>query len=131
MEYWETLHKNIACSGKLIVQPDGEVAPEASCTSYNAGLKKGEAELKLADAIEAYEAGEGGKPPGFEDYKLKLSEEARERPEVPFPSSLPLHASSLKGEGSDPAAAGTEQREEGSVEDAVDNAHDTEAKDEI
>ena len=40
MEYWPTLHKNIACSGKLIIQPDGKVAPEASCKSYNAALKE-------------------------------------------------------------------------------------------
>lgn len=39
-EYWPTLRRNIECSGKLIVQPDGEVAREASCTSYNAALKE-------------------------------------------------------------------------------------------
>ena len=46
MEYWDILHQNIACSGKLIVQPDGKVAPEASCKSYNAALKEGEKALR-------------------------------------------------------------------------------------
>ena len=51
MEYWPTLHTNIACSGKLIVQPDGQVAPEASCKSYNAALQKmGGVEGKDGDA---------------------------------------------------------------------------------
>ena len=34
MEYWPTLQQNIVCSGKLIVQPDGNVAPEATCSTF-------------------------------------------------------------------------------------------------
>ena len=48
MEYWRTLHSTIACSGKLIVQPDGEVAKPAPCDSYNAALKEGEKVLQNA-----------------------------------------------------------------------------------
>jgi len=35
MEYWDALKTNIECSGKLLVRPDGEIAPPARCTSYN------------------------------------------------------------------------------------------------
>ena len=55
-EYWPTLHENIACSGKLIVQPDGEVAPEASCNSYNDALKQGEQMLRDEAQKEVLEA---------------------------------------------------------------------------
>ena len=51
IDYWPTIKENIECSGKLIVQPDGEVAPEALCTSYNAGLKEGE--IKFKEELEA------------------------------------------------------------------------------
>jgi hypothetical protein len=86
-EYWPTLHENIACSGKLIVRPDGEVAPEASCNSYNDALKQGEqalrdeAQKEILEALTEHAVG-----------KLEVDQlqESLKRIGVPLPAALSL-----------------------------------------
>lgn len=49
MEYWPELQKNIACSGKMIMRPDGTMSDPFLCDSYNAALKKYKQEMEQED----------------------------------------------------------------------------------
>jgi hypothetical protein len=54
IEYWPTLHENIACSGKLLVQPDGNVAPESACAAFPSLEEQQAPQQEMARTLRAF-----------------------------------------------------------------------------